>query len=201
MACQKCDTLAVVEDLPVGDALRCKCCGNVIVERKSQPFARTAAFAMTSLILAITLLAYPFLSMARLGFGHQTSVPGLVEAVAQNWYVLLSFLIALFVLAIPVLRAGLMLYLVALLHSGRGGDRTKRVFRFAENLTPWAMTEIFVVGTGVALVKVVDLAQVTFDVSFWLYCGLVVAFAMLNASVCRWSIWHHINRGGRDAGH
>ncbi|MDA7422112.1 paraquat-inducible protein A [Tritonibacter multivorans] len=167
--------------------------------RKKQPFVRTAAFAITSLILAGSLLAFPFLSMARFGFGHETSVPGLVESVAQNWYVLLSLLIALFVLAIPVLRAGLMLYLVALLQAGRGGDRLKRVFRFTEKLTPWAMTEIFVVGTGVGLVKVVDLAQVTFDVSFWLYCGLVIAFALFNASVCRWSIWRHINREGPDA--
>ena len=44
------------------------------------------------------------------------------------------------------------------------------VFRMAEAMQPWAMAEIFIIGTAVALVKIGGLATISLGPAFWAFC-------------------------------
>ena len=56
------------------------------------------------------------------------------------------------------------------------------------------MAEIFVLGVGVALVKIVDLARVEVGAAFWLFAILVVFNVFQDTLLCRSSVWRALDR-------
>jgi paraquat-inducible protein A len=59
------------------------------------------------------------------------------------------------------------------------------------------MAEIFVLGVGVALVKVVDLARVEIGPAFWMFAGLVLITLLQDTFTCRWTIWRALDGAAR----
>ena len=99
------------------------------------------------------------------------------------------------VLLLPVTRLMSTLYVVTPIVLGRAPlPGAKRVFRFAEALKPWSMAEIFALGGGIALIKIVDLAHVSLGPAVWMFGGFVVLMAVQNTLVCRWSLWSALDR-------
>ena len=72
---------------------------------------------------------------------------------------------------------------------GRRWPGALQAFRFAQDLKPWAMTEIFAIGCAVALVKLGGLAQVLFGPAFWMFVALSVFVFLADRALCTWSIW------------
>ncbi len=66
-------------------------------------------------------------------------------------------------------------------------------FSLSEALRPWSMAEIFAIGCAVALVKVVDLADVSFGPGFWMFACLVVLVVVQDNFMCRWSVWNSLS--------
>lgn len=192
IACPACDTLHVVGPVSPGQVARCTQCHFTLIAPKHDTLNRTIALALASAVLMMTMLCFPFLTMSRQGLSHEVSVLGIVFALSDGWYLLLAIGVALFVITLPMVRAAALVYVMWALRRDRVAPQSKRVFRFAEWLAPWAMSEIFIIGTGVALVKVAGLAKISFDAAFWLFCVLVLVLALQNAAVCRWTIWSMI---------
>ena len=67
-------------------------------------------------------------------------------------------------------------------------------FRWSEDLKPWSMAEIFILGCAVALVKVTELAQVVFGPAFWLFVVLVIVTVFQDGLLNRWSIWQSLEQ-------
>ena len=67
-------------------------------------------------------------------------------------------------------------------------------FRLSEALQPWSMAEIFVIGTGVALVKIAGLASISFGPAFWAFCALIIVTVLKNIYMSKWAIWEAIDR-------
>lgn len=70
-------------------------------------------------------------------------------------------------------------------------------FRLAERLRPWSMAEIFALGCAVSLVKIADLAQISFGPAFWMFSSLVIVSVVQDNMMCRWSVWNAIEQGER----
>ncbi|MEO0990740.1 MAG: paraquat-inducible protein A, partial [Pseudomonadota bacterium] len=101
-------------------------------------------------------------------------------------------------LAIPALHAGLILYTllpIALDRTPWPGARM--AFRTAQQLRPWAMAEIFAIGCAVSLVKITDMAAVSFGPAFWMFAALVILVVIQQRLICTWSIWNALATGRR----
>ncbi|MCU9837877.1 paraquat-inducible protein A [Ruegeria sp. WL0004] len=189
IACPSCDTLHVAETIAPGQVARCKRCHFTLIAPRRDTLNRTLALALTSAILMVAMLSFPFLTLTRQGLSNEVSILGMIGGLAHGWYMLLAFVVAMFVVGVPMLRAGALIYVVWGLRQKRAPRAAREVFRLAEAMAPWAMTEVFLIGTGVALVKVAGLARVGFEEAFWIFCVMVLVLALKNASVCRWTIW------------
>ena len=107
----------------------------------------------------------------------------------------LSVAVLSLVLLLPVTRLVLTLYVVTPIVAGRPPlPGAKRAFRVAEALKPWSMAEIFALGGGIALIKIVDLAHVSLGPAVWMFGGFVVLMAVQNTLVCRWSLRSALDR-------
>ena len=174
----------------------CKRCHTTLIADKRNAYARTIALALTVVVLMAGALFFPFLGVNVAGFSNRTSVVDTALTFLDGgWMTALSVFVIAFIIAVPVIRAVLVVYVVAPLMRGRRPARHARhAFRVAEDLRPWSMAEIFIIGVAVALVKVADLARVEFGPAFWMFAALVVVTVVLDGTLDRWSIWTALDR-------
>ena len=94
------------------------------------------------------------------------------------------------ILFLPALRLGLTLYVLLPPVLGlRPLTGAATAFRWSESLRPWSMAEIFIVGCGVALVKIVAMAEVSFGPAFYMFAAAVVLLWVQDRMLCRYSLW------------
>ena len=98
--------------------------------------------------------------------GAKNSVSVLDAARSFNTaiYAPLALAVAVVIFVIPLLWAILSIHdLVPIVLERRVFQHAKSAFHLMETLRPWSMAEIFALGCAVALVKVADLATVSFS--------------------------------------
>lgn len=197
MACPRCDALHVEDELAEGETARCIRCGKVLGRPRAGAFTQIVALSVTSLVLMIAAIFFPFLEISRMGFGNATSLFGVALAFSQGWLMPLTVAMLGFVVGLPALRALLLVYVLwPMRGEGPPARHAGEAFRLSELLRPWSMAEIFVIGTSVALVKVAGLATVSLGPAFWAFCGLIVVGAASNVFTCSATIWDTLEDRG-----
>ncbi|WOI55617.1 paraquat-inducible protein A [Palleronia sp. LCG004] len=191
IACPQCDALYEAYEPGNGERFLCRRCHHTLIAPRNGAFVHVVALAVTVMILMIGATFFPFLGINAQGITNRASVFDAALAFLDGgWMVGLSFAVAALIILIPVLRAGLVIYVIAPLALGRAPlHGARKAFRWSEDLRPWSMAEIFVIGVAVALVKVSDLARVEYGPAFWMFAGLVVVIVLQDATMCRWTIW------------
>ncbi len=156
------------------------------------------SLSLATLILIAAATFMPFLRVEVGGLHNSTSVLDTALAFSQGLLTLLVILTVAMILALPALRAVLVIYVVAPLVLDRpAAPGARRAFRLAEHIRPWAMAEVFAIGCAVALVKITDLANVQFGVAFWMFAALVVLVVIQERFMCSWSVWKALNASER----
>lgn len=195
IVCPHCDAMYRVRMPEFGERAVCKRCHTVLIAPRAHAMIRIVALSVTNLILVIAALFLPFLQISRAGFSNATSLMDAVLAFATGPLFLLSLAVGALIVVVPMLRMLLSIYVLAPMAFDRKPlPASKRAFRLFEALKPWSMAEIFVLGCGVALVKVSALAQVHLGSAFWMMCVLVVVVLLQDNMMCRWSIWNALER-------
>ncbi|HRO13999.1 MAG TPA: paraquat-inducible protein A [Paracoccus sp. (in: a-proteobacteria)] len=202
IACPRCDALHVEEEQQPGETARCIRCHTVLARPREGAFTQIVALSFASMVLMVAAVFFPFLEISRMGIGNATSLFGVALAFSQGWLMPLTVAVLAFIVGLPVLRAGLLIYVLLPL---RGGGRPRplaaEAFRLSELLRPWSMAEIFVIGTSIALVKVAGLASVNLGPAFWAFCALILVGAASNVFTCATTIWDVLeDRGQRTDG-
>lgn len=204
IACPRCDALHVEEELAVGETARCIRCNGVLARPRRGAFSRIIALSFTSVVLIIGAIFFPFLEISRMGIGNATSLFGVALAFSHGWLAPLTVVMLALIVALPALRAMLLVYTLVPLAVGRPAWRHAVVaFRWSEALRPWSMAEIFIIGTAVALVKVAGLANVSLGPAFWAFCALILVNVASHVFTSVTTIWDaiedsHLRTDGRE---
>jgi len=197
MACPRCDALHVQVEIRGGERLRCMRCGTLLASPREGAFTRVIALSITAMVLMVGAVFFPFLEISRLGIGNATSLFGVAMAFSHGFMAPLTFAVLAMVVGLPVLRAMLLVYVLApMARRRRPARHAARAFRLSEQLRPWSMAEIFVIGTSVALVKVAGLANVSLGPAFWAFCALILVNAASQVSMSATTVWDAIEDGG-----
>ena len=197
IACPRCDALHIEVELQDGETIRCVRCNGVLARPRAGAFSRLIALSFTSLVLIFAGIFFPFLEISRMGMGNATSLFGVALAFAHGWLAPLTVAVLAFIVGLPAFRAALLVYTLMPLAMGRKPCRhAVRAFRLSEEMRPWSMAEIFVIGTAVALVKLAGLANVSFGPAFWAFCGLVFVKLASHAYASAPTIWDALEDAG-----
>lgn len=197
IACPRCDALHVEEELEPGETARCVRCGNVLAKPRGGAFTQLIALSFTTVVLMMGAIFFPFLEISRMGFGNATSLFGVAMAFADGVLLPLVLAVMAMIVGLPVMRAFLLVYTLAPLVKGQPPHRhAATAFRWSEELRPWSMAEIFVIGTAVALVKVAGLATVHLGPAFWAFCALILVNLASRGFMCQTTIWDAIEDAG-----
>lgn len=189
-ACHVCDALCHDRQPGPGERIRCPRCNTVLRTGRHAAIDRLLALALAVPPLMAIGLAASFLSLSGGGTLSEASVLDAAAAVAtaETWPLALA--VGALIFALPTLRALALAYVLLPVRLGHPPARhAARAFRFAIELRPWSMAEIFVIGVAVALVKITGLASVTLGPAFWSFILLAVVALMEDAALCQRSIW------------
>ena len=198
VCCPVCDALHEIGEVEDGTRLRCVRCATTISVGRPEAIVRIVVLASTSLILMTIVVFYPFLELRNGVFTSRASVFQTVMSFSQGIMAPLSIAVAFFVIILPVARLGTLIWALGPLTLNRVPlPGAAFALRWAENLKPWAMAEIFMVGVAVALVKLADLATLSMGPAFWSFAAIVLITSLQDTQMSKHSIWSALDTAKR----
>jgi len=190
IACPSCDLLHEATTASTGERIRCVRCGTILASSRPNAIDRTLAAAATNAILIVAALFFPFIQLDGAGSRQNATLIDAISAFGGGMTTPLVVIVAAFIIVIPFLRASALIYTLWPLRFGRRPYRgATRAFRFANDLKPWSMAEIFIIGVVVALVKIAGMADVSLGPAFWMLTALVAMLVLESRNFCRWTVW------------
>lgn len=198
IVCTECDALYRARRPEPGEVAICARCHTVLAAPRAKAGMQIVALAVATLILIAGAATLPFLSIEARGLSNSASILDAAFVFAGGSLAILVIAMTALTLAIPALRAALILYVLVPVVFDRPPARGARAaFRLAQQLKPWAMAEVFAIGCAVALIKVADLASVHLGPAFWMFSVLVVLVVIQQKFMCTWSVWNALNSPAR----
>lgn len=190
ISCHECDVIHRIKPLPGKGAAHCIRCGAVLYKHKSNSLERTLAFAFAGLILFILANSFPFLGLKIGSQVRQTTlITGIYELYVQGMQVI-AILVLLTTVLVPFTQMLCLLYILLPLKFHRLPKGLPRVFRSFNNMGPWGMMEVFMVGILVSVVKLAKMAKIIPGISLYSFLALIFVLAAMTVSLDSHLIWH-----------
>ncbi len=179
LLCQDCGLLSRRSGVK---GLHCPRCGAALHLRKPNALGRTWALVIAAIILYIPANVLPVMTVISLGRGEpDTILSGVIQLLASGLWPLAALVFVASIL-VPVLKLGVMIFLLISVQRGcrwRPRDRT-RLFRITELAGRWSMIDIFVITILAGLVQLGELAHIEANAGATAF-GAVVVLTMLAA--------------------
>jgi len=193
VACHECDLL---HRIPRHEGPRCvsRCrrCNAALHRGVENSIDRTLALTLAGVVLFVVANSFPFLAFKLQGQETQTTlISGVIDLYHQGkWEI--AILVLLTTIAIPLIQLLIQLYVFLPLKFNRVPWNMATVFRLAQNLSPWSMMEVFLIGIIVAIVKLVGMAQIIPGLALWSFALLIVTLAAAAANMDSQVVWNRV---------
>ena len=196
--CPVCDATYQLQRPKNGERAVCGRCHYVLIAPRAKAGMQMIAVAIAVVVLTIAASVFPFLEISAGGRSNAVSILDAALTFTEGPMLVLVLSTAAFIIFVPMLRMLLTLYVLVPVVLDRPPARHAiRAFRVSEAMRPWSMAEIFALGCAVALVKVADLASVSFGPAFWMFGFLVVLVLVQDGFLCKWSVWNSLEHPKR----
>jgi paraquat-inducible protein A len=152
------------------------------------------ASALTGLVMIIIANVYPFLSLQSQGTILETNLITGAVILSEQSMAGLALLVLLTSMLLPCTLLAALVYVLWPLKCGYCLPARRRMFRLALALRPWSMTEVFLLGILVSVIKLAKLATIIPGAALFAFLVLVFALAAVNTFVNPHTIWEKIDR-------
>ncbi|PCC10662.1 paraquat-inducible protein A [Pseudoalteromonas sp. JB197] len=192
IACPCCDYIIEVPQVEAKNVATCPHCGHKVSDSDTDHDSRVVALSFSALLMLLSSMFYPFISFSSSGITQTITLPDAARILFNYDSNLLGLFIDLSIIALPMslLIILIPLHLGALRALPQGIAR--RLLKFTLALEPWIMSEIFLIGVLVSMVKIMSLADISFGVSFWAYVGFVILYISALTHLNRPRLWAQI---------
>jgi paraquat-inducible protein A len=189
-ACHECDLLQREPILPPGGVACCPRCNAVLFRDIPDSIDRGLAYALGAAILFIVANIFPIVGLEVQGTLNATSLYGAVEKIWDNDMKGVAALVFATTILIPAVEISLMLYVLLPLKFGRLPGELASILRIVQSVRPWSMTQVFILGVLVALVKLAHLAHVVPGVALWAFAGLILLLTASASTFNMHEMWN-----------
>ncbi len=139
-------------------------------------------------LLALTIAAaiffvfaniFPVISISMKGLTNEVTLWQSVEALAQGRITIIALVAGVAIIFAPLLQIALLFWV--LLHANRGvtAPGFKTCMRALEQLRPWSMLEVCMLGILVAIIKLAGMLDVHPGVGLWAMAMLMVLILLI----------------------
>ena len=197
IVCHACDLVHRGAAISPNARVRCVRCRAELYRTNSASIDSAIALAVSALALLALSNAFPLVALQLNGANRTTTLLGAAHGLFSQGYASIALLVLLTTLIVPLFQITSLLYVLVPLRSGRHAPGQNAVFRALTHLRPWAMSEVFMLGSLVALVKLAALAQVVPGIALFSYGALMLTLAGLTSITPTAQFWRWVE--GRPA--
>lgn len=192
VACRGCDLLQRIPALPPGGKARCRQCGQLLALHPLHPLDRPLALAIACAILIVIANVEPLMTLSAAGRTATTTLFGGAVEMWQRGAELTAFVVAFCAVIAPAVYVTTVLVVLLAVRGGRAPSWVGEVMRWSEDVRPWSMNEVLLLGILVALTKIATLAIVIPGAALYAMGALVLLLPWLATSIDPRAIWRRI---------
>jgi paraquat-inducible protein A len=165
--CQQCYTLH--EQVPIKDGTKACCskCGAILYRYDSRLIDYGLALSITGIIFFVIANIFPLVQIEILGHGQFITITKTIFSMFKSEFYIVGLICAFLIFIFPLMIFTINILLFTLLKLKRGEKLTKELLILLSHITPWSMTDIFLISILVALVKLIGYAQIQMGIAFW----------------------------------
>jgi len=197
IVCHACDLVHRRDVIMDKARVRCVRCRAELYRTNSASIDTAIALAVTAAVLLLLSNVYPLVALQLNGSVRATTLVGAAIGLYNQGYAPVAALVLVTTLLVPLFQISGLLYVLVPLRANRRAPGQNELFRALTYLRPWAMTEVFMLGALVALVKLAALAEVIPGVSLYSYGALMLALSALTSITPMEQFWRWVDGGGQ----
>ncbi|PIW50944.1 MAG: paraquat-inducible membrane protein A [Zetaproteobacteria bacterium CG12_big_fil_rev_8_21_14_0_65_54_13] len=189
LACHGCDLVYQLEDLPVGSKALCNRCGALLRRHVANSVERSLALNIAALFSFVIANAFPFLSLEVMGRIEETRLITAAVALYKAGMWELGLLVFLTSVLFPLMTLLGMLYVLLPARFAIRLPGVALVFRIVCNVNPWSMLQVLMLGVLIAIVKLLDLADIIPGIGFFAFIALLALTTAAYANFDAAALW------------
>jgi len=180
LVCEHCDTVHRGHVLGHGEEVCCVRCGAVLARYHTLDAGGMLALVLTALIVFLIANVWPVVT---LGLGAQQSSATLWGMILMMWgqgAQVVSVVAAATLFFFPLNKMLMLGWVLLFARAGRRAPGFAAIMRTLYHLQPWTMTEVFVLGALVSIVKARAYFDVQADPGIWAYGVLTLLITVFS---------------------
>jgi paraquat-inducible protein A len=178
--CRDCDSVYRRVLLGRREVAYCTLCGAVLARRQGIEVGRVLALTIAAAILFAIANATPVLAIEVGGMRTEANVWTAVLSMQSGWISGAALVLAATTFLVPMLQIALLLWLLSFSVTGHHAPGFRGILVTLHYLRPWSMTEVFLLGALVAIVKLSSWVHVVSGEGIWALAGLTILMTVLS---------------------
>jgi len=192
IVCHACDLVHRRESIDEHARVCCVRCRAELYRTHSASIDAAIALAVTAVVLLMLSNAYPLVELQLNGSSRQTTLIGAALGLYAQGYAPIAVLVLVTTVLVPSFQMLSLLYVLLPLRRSRRAAGRNELFRALTRLRPWAMSEVFMLGALVALVKLAAMAQVIPGIALFSYGALMLTLSALTSVTPTEQLWQWV---------
>lgn len=193
--CPDCDTVHRQVSLSRSEIAFCSCCDAVLARSHGLEVDQLLAITITAAILFVIANVTPVLAIEVGGMHTEANIWSAALSLERGWIAWAAFVLALTTLVVPMLQIVSLLWVLSFASAARRAPACRIALVLLHWLRPWSMTEVFLLGALVAIVKLSTWVHVVPGEGIMALAGLTILLAILGRYESR-AWWNFAERAG-----
>jgi paraquat-inducible protein A len=193
VACHDCAQVQTLPPLGLHSLARCFRCAAVL-DRREPPDSTPLALALAGLFCGLLANAFPIIEVSLAGRHRSNLLISGPRALVSDQMPVLGLLVAFFSIVFPLLWLGAVSWVLFNVRARTQARELGPLFRLAERLRPWAMTEVYVIGGYVAFTRLEELGRVSVGIGGWAVAATAFLTFLVDQVLDRRHVWDSIRR-------
>ena len=188
LICEDCDTVHLRRELVAGEVALCARCGAVLERHIRFSVDALAALVLTALIVFIMGNLWPIATLSLNGREISATLWDMILIMWRDHSRIIGAITAITLFYFPLLNMMGIGWLLLFARRGRRAPGFRLLMIAMHYLGPWTMSEVFVLGALVAMVKAESYFEVMPDPRIYAYAALMVLITVF-ASIDLRRLW------------
>lgn len=189
IGCPQCDWVSQRRELVGGQQLKCPRCGCVLERQFRASHTALVAIAIAALISLFVSFQVDFIQYSAAGVQQSMTLMDAALQLSHFHEKILAVLVLFTVFISPSLYLMSLIWVYGVSSPIKYTDSRRYLLRLMTYLTPWLMTDVFLLGTLVSLVKISSLAQIRLLEGFWSFSAFVVMLLIVFERARHTTVW------------
>lgn len=179
LACPMCDTLHRRPRLAPGQTAHCRVCSATLQKHSGLDRARIVPLVLACLLLFVIANVFPVVTLELQGARLPLTLIGAVKTLLDYEMIAVAVMVVLPTLLLPGLYLLVLLLVLWLDRLPLPDTLFNRMVRMMQQLYPWSMVEVFLLGVLVAIIKLSSMASIIPGPALWALMGTTITLTVV----------------------